>query len=80
MATLPKRSSRRTRKKKRSHTTYILPLRQAKKAAILSAVKQLDGNVSLAAEKLEIAKTTLYRKLKEYGLTSKRLRRKGNSV
>jgi transcriptional regulator of acetoin/glycerol metabolism len=78
MANLPKRSSRRTRKK-RSPTPDILPLRQAKKAAILSAVKQLDGNVSLAAEKLEIAKTTLYRKLKEYRVTLKQLRRKRES-
>jgi transcriptional regulator of acetoin/glycerol metabolism len=45
----------------------IMPLRQVKKAAILAAVKQLDGNLSLAAEKLDIGTTTLYRKLKEYG-------------
>jgi transcriptional regulator of acetoin/glycerol metabolism len=49
----------------------IIPLRQRKKAAILAAVEQCDGNVSLAAEKLGISTTTLYRKLKEYGIASK---------
>lgn len=54
-------------KPKRSFKAAIVPLKEAKKAAILAAVKRLKGNVGLAAERLEIGKTTLYRKLKEYG-------------
>ncbi len=56
---------------KRSFKPAIVPLEKAKKTAILAAVKQLNGNVPLAAERLEIGKTTLYRKLKEYRATSK---------
>ena len=55
---------------KRSFRPAIVPLEKAKKAAILAAVKQLNGNVVLAAERLEIGKTTLYRKLKQYGAIS----------
>ena len=43
-----------------------MTLRQVKKAAILAAVEQLDGNVRLAAEKLQISEITLNRQLKEY--------------
>jgi transcriptional regulator of acetoin/glycerol metabolism len=49
-----------------------LSLREIKKAAILAAVEQLDGNIPLAAEKLEMGQTTLYRKLKEYGMAKQR--------
>ena len=55
---------------KRPFRPAIVPLEKAKKAAILAAVKQLNGNVLLAAERLEIGKTTLYRKLKQYGAIS----------
>ncbi len=67
-------------KRKRPPTPQILPLWQTKKAAILAAIKRLDGNVSLAAEKLEIGKTTLYRKLKEYGVVLKQRQGKRGSV
>jgi transcriptional regulator of acetoin/glycerol metabolism len=68
-------------KTKRPSKREIMPLRQVKRVAILAAVKQLDGNLSLAAEKLEIGKTTLYRKLKEYGEWPRSSRReKGESV
>jgi transcriptional regulator of acetoin/glycerol metabolism len=52
----------------RSSKTEIMPLRKVKRAAILAAVRQLHGNVPLAAEKLGIGTKTLYRKLKEYGV------------
>jgi transcriptional regulator of acetoin/glycerol metabolism len=63
-------------KTKKPSAPEIMPLRQTKKAAILAAVQQLGGNVPLAAEKLEIGVTTLYRKLKQYGVISKKRRRK----
>lgn len=50
----------------------VITLREAEKAAIVSALTQSDGHVCLAAERLEIGKTTLYRKLKEYGVVAKR--------
>jgi two-component system response regulator HydG len=36
--------------------------------AILSTIRQLHGDKLMAARLLGIGKTTLYRKLKEYGL------------
>jgi two-component system response regulator HydG len=38
------------------------------KQAILGTIRQLRGDKLLAAKLLGIGKTTLYRKLKEYGL------------
>ena len=37
--------------------------------AILGTIRQLKGDKLMAARLLGIGKTTLYRKLKEYGLT-----------
>jgi transcriptional regulator of acetoin/glycerol metabolism len=66
-------------KSKRSTRPAIRTLEQAKKTAILAALKLLGGDVPLAAERLEIGKTTLYRKLREYGVTLRRRhRRQGN--
>jgi transcriptional regulator of acetoin/glycerol metabolism len=45
----------------------ILPLDDLEKQAILSAIAQLNGDKLMAAKMLGIGKTTLYRKLKEYG-------------
>jgi transcriptional regulator with PAS, ATPase and Fis domain len=45
----------------------VLPLVDLEKQAILSAIAQLNGDKLLAAKLLGIGKTTLYRKLKEYG-------------
>jgi two-component system response regulator HydG len=39
------------------------------KQAILTTIRQLKGDKLLAARLLGIGKTTLYRKLKEYGLS-----------
>lgn len=50
----------------------IIALHKVMKTAILAAVTESNGDVCLAAEKLEIGKTTLYRKLKEYGVVPKR--------
>jgi len=45
----------------------ITPLDQLEKQAILHAIEVLDGDKLEAARRLGIGKTTLYRKLKEYG-------------
>lgn len=46
----------------------ILPLAEVEKRAILEALAFTKGDRSTAAELLDIGRTTLYRKLKEYGL------------
>jgi DNA-binding NtrC family response regulator len=45
----------------------ILPIAEMEKQAILGAIAQLHGDKLEAARLLGIGKTTLYRKLKEYG-------------
>ena len=47
----------------------ILPLAEMEKQAILDALQQLNGDKLMTARALGIGKTTLYRKLKEYGIT-----------
>ena len=47
--------------------TAITPLDQLEKQAILHAIQVLEGDKLEAARRLGIGKTTLYRKLKEYG-------------
>jgi transcriptional regulator with PAS, ATPase and Fis domain len=46
----------------------VLPLAEVEKRAILHALDTAKGDRTLAALMLEIGRTTLYRKLKEYGL------------
>jgi DNA-binding NtrC family response regulator len=46
----------------------ITPLAEVEKKAILNAIDYTKGDRSVAAEMLGIGRTTLYRKLKEYGL------------
>jgi DNA-binding NtrC family response regulator len=48
----------------------VLPLHEVEKRAILEALKYTKGDRSVAAVMLQIGRTTLYRKLKEYGLES----------
>jgi two-component system response regulator HydG len=48
----------------------ILPLAEMEKRAIIQAIEQLHGDKLEAARRLGIGKTTLYRKLKEYGALS----------
>ena len=45
----------------------ILPIAEMEKQAILGAIEFLHGDKLEAARLLGIGKTTLYRKLKEYG-------------
>jgi DNA-binding NtrC family response regulator len=46
----------------------IVPLSDLEKHAILAAIRVLNGDKLEAARRLGIGKTTLYRKLKEYGM------------
>jgi DNA-binding NtrC family response regulator len=48
-------------------SSEITPLEAMEKQAILRAIQVLDGDKLEAARRLGIGKTTLYRKLKEYG-------------
>jgi two-component system response regulator HydG len=52
-----------------SKQAKILPLAELEKQAILDALQQLNGDKLMTARALGIGKTTLYRKLKEYGIT-----------
>jgi DNA-binding NtrC family response regulator len=45
----------------------IIPIAELEKQTILTTIQQLHGDKLLAARLLGIGKTTLYRKLKEYG-------------
>jgi len=47
----------------------IIPISKMEKHAILDAIRETNGDKMMAAELLGISKTTLYRKLKEYGLS-----------
>ncbi|MDT8368756.1 MAG: sigma-54 dependent transcriptional regulator [Longimicrobiales bacterium] len=46
----------------------ILPLDEVERIAITRALEITHGNISEAARRLEVGRTTLYRKLDEYGL------------
>ncbi len=47
----------------------IVSIAEMEKLAILGTIRELKGDKLMAAKLLGIGKTTLYRKLKEYGLT-----------
>jgi two-component system response regulator HydG len=47
----------------------IVSIAEMEKKAILGTIRQLNGDKLMAARLLGIGKTTLYRKLKEYGIT-----------
>src|SRR5437764_1344502 len=49
----------------------ILPLGEVEKLAIMNALTELNGDKLMTARMLGIGKTTLYRKLKEYGVTDR---------
>ena len=51
------------------HSKEVLPLADMERQAILGAIRILGGDKLMAARQLGIGKTTLYRKLKEYGIT-----------
>ncbi len=48
-------------------SSKIIPMSELEKQTILGTITQLNGDKLLAARLLGIGKTTLYRKLKEYG-------------
>ena len=48
--------------------SHIVPMAEVEKKTILGAIQMLHGDKLRAAKILGIGKTTLYRKLKEYGL------------
>lgn len=49
----------------------IVPLAEMEKQAIIGALTQLKGDKLMTAKLLGIGKTTLYRKLREYGITDR---------
>ena len=51
----------------RGTVTRIMPMADLEKQTILGTIAQLNGDKLMAAKLLGIGKTTLYRKLKEYG-------------
>ncbi len=55
-------------KKGKSSTTNSLKVEDVEKQAIQKAIERFDGNLSKASEELGIGRTTLYRKMKKYGL------------
>jgi DNA-binding NtrC family response regulator len=48
----------------------ILSIADMERLAILETIRRLQGDKLMAARLLGIGKTTLYRKLKEYGISS----------
>jgi DNA-binding NtrC family response regulator len=48
-------------------SSKIIPMSELERQTILNTIMQLNGDKLLAARLLGIGKTTLYRKLKEYG-------------
>lgn len=55
-------------KPRREFDADIVPLAEMERQAILQALLQVGGDKSEAARRLGIGKSTLYRKLKRYGL------------
>ena len=54
----------------RATSAPILSIADLERQAILDTIRQLNGDKLMAAKLLGIGKTTLYRKLKEYGITT----------
>ncbi len=52
----------------REGVSAVTPIAEMEKQAILRTIRKLNGDKLLAARLLGIGKTTLYRKLKEYGI------------
>src|SRR3954471_14635536 len=50
------------------HPNGVVPIAEMEREAIFSALKRVGGDKMKAAKLLGIGKTTLYRKLKEYGM------------
>jgi DNA-binding NtrC family response regulator len=60
----------------RNFQATIVPFRDVEKQAIRNAMAQAEGDKIKAARLLSIGKTTLYRKLREYGDYTRRRRRR----
>jgi two-component system response regulator HydG len=60
--------SKRNSGAKNTALTDVVPIAELEKQAILGTIDRLNGDKLLAAKSLGIGKTTLYRKLKEYGV------------
>lgn len=43
-------------------------MQEVEKDVILKAIQECGGNMTAAAQRLEIAKSTLYRKIKRYNI------------
>ena len=50
------------------HPCPVIPLPELERKAILQAIEYTKGDRTIAAALLGIGRTTLYRKLKEYGI------------
>jgi two-component system response regulator HydG len=68
LAALHAAASARRKREEPSEEDEIIPLAVQEKRAILDAIRVTNGDKLRAAKLLEIGKTTLYRKLKEYGI------------
>jgi len=66
--------------KKDDSATRIVPLAKVDKETILSVLERLNGDKQLTARSLGIGKTTLYRRLREYGIPSETETRNAPSV
>jgi len=64
------KASREPAPEKNGWAPTVETLAEMEKRAILTTLEQVHGDKLLAARLLDIGKTTLYRKLKEYGVTS----------
>ncbi len=58
--------------------TEIIPLAEVEKNTILGALERLNGDKMATARRLGIGKTTLYRKLREYGIADQWITRPPN--
>jgi DNA-binding NtrC family response regulator len=56
---------------------HVLTLQEAERQAIIQAGQALDGQVTKMAEALGIGRTTLWRKMKAYGLSADTFKRDG---
>jgi DNA-binding NtrC family response regulator len=54
-----------------AENTHIQPLKEMEKRYITRAISLCQGDVLKAAQALQVGKTTLYRKLKEWGYSTK---------
>lgn len=65
------RRRQKVRAEAQAETGEVLSLAEIEKRAILTTLEQVKGDKLLAARLLDIGKTTLYRKLKEYELAER---------